>query len=339
MKPEDVLHNWNIPGIQLQNLKFQKPKSGLLNKTYMFKAGKDLPELYILQCVHPAVSMDGAMHNYFHVTHFLNEQGFASQTMIPTKSGSLWIDDDVSNEERWRWRLLKGVDGVIYNETNDPELAYEAGKRIAEFHITLARYPKVLEPGRKSFRYDVELAKLNQFQNQLLHDTDESIRFATQIVIQELPKLALPTDLPQKIIHADPKISNFVFNENKRAISMIDLDTVQVLSPLYDIGDAIRSWCGQTEDTLQSSFKENVYKALLEGYLSNAKGFLSEREQRLIPQAAKLIMLGLTTRFLNDYIEDFYFGWDETKYDTRKAHNKARALGQISLYQNAIKFI
>jgi Ser/Thr protein kinase RdoA (MazF antagonist) len=333
MKPQDVLHNWDIPGFDNKNLELRKPESGLLNKTFLIRAGENGNELFVLQNVHPAVSMDGAMHNYFHVTQFLKEQGLITQTLIPTNTGALWIED----EDTWRWRLLAGVEGQIFNESKDTELAIEAGKQLAEFHNIISQYPKELETGRLSFRYENEIAKLNQFQEQLMSDDDESIRDATKLLLEELPKLALPEDLPKKIIHADPKISNFVFDANKRAVCMIDLDTVQVLSPLYDLGDALRSWCGQKEDAGDNHFNVEIYEALLKGYLSNSKGFLSEREQSLIPQAAKLIMLGLACRFLNDYIEDSYFGWDETKYESRKAHNKARTLGQISLYQSALK--
>lgn len=339
MKPEDVLHeHWNIPELNNAGLKFVKPSSGLLNKTFLVYAGANEDELFVLQCVHPAVSMDGAMNNYFHVTQFLSARGLTTQTLIPTSTGALWVEDgDVEAGKVWRWRLLKGVVGEIYDEATDIVLAEQAGKLMAEFHDAMSAYPISLEVGRLSFRYDGEVAKLHQFQERLMSDADESIQKATQLLLAELPNLALPTDLPQQIIHADPKISNFVFHKDGTAICMIDLDTVQVLSPLYDIGDAIRSWCGHKEDDQNNSFKEDIYRALLKGYLDNSKGRLSTREQSLIPQAAKLIMLGLAARFLNDYIEDSYFGWDETKYKSRKAHNKARALGQISLYQSALK--
>jgi hypothetical protein len=49
--------------------------------------------------------------------------------------------------------------------------------------------------------------------------------------------------------------------------------------------------------------------------------------------------LGLAARFLNDYVDDSYFGWDKSRYKNRRAHNKARVLGQISLYNTAIKSI
>ncbi len=336
MKPEEVLHNWGISELHnLSSLDIIKATSGLLNKTYLINQSDETKFLYILQCVHPAVSMDGAMNNYFHVTQFLREQGLSAQTMLKTSNGELWIE----NGDHWRWRLLKGVRGSFYDTTTDYKVAEEGGRMLGQFHSTLSQYPHKLEVGRLSFRYDQEMAKLDQFENRLMVDPDETIRNATQLLIRELPKLVLPSDLPTRIIHADPKISNFIFNRDEKAICMIDLDTVQELSPLYDLGDALRSWCGKKEDDPNNSFNSEIYQAFMNGYFESSKDLLSERERSLVLQATKLIMLGLTTRFLNDYIEDSYFGWDEARYTSRKAHNKARVMGQLSLYQSALKVL
>jgi Ser/Thr protein kinase RdoA (MazF antagonist) len=341
MKPEQALHNWAIPSLaNIDPSIIKKASSGLLNKTFIIRTnaldGKQ-SELFILQLVHPAVSMDGAMNNYFHVTQFLLDQGLPSQSMLKTPEDKLWIEDD--ELAGWRWRLLLGVEGNFFDTTTDASMAVEAGKLLGQFHSVLSQYPQELEIGRLSFRYDQEIEKLNQFQEQLMADPDESIRNAAELLLAELPKLALPTDLPQHIIHADPKISNFLFDDNNKGICLIDLDTIQKLSPLYDLGDAIRSWCGQAEDDPNNSFNLDIYNAFLAGYFATSKDLLSEREQSLIPQAGKLIMLGLALRFLNDYVDDSYFGWDETRYESRKAHNKARVMGQLSLYQTAIKSI
>lgn len=346
MKPEDVLHNWNIPNLTTAEIK--RSSNGLLNKTFLIRAGASKKDLFVLQLVHPAVSMDGAMNNYFHVTQFLQEQGHITQTLIPTNTGKLWVDDTEQTDttrKLWRWRLLKGIEGDVYDKDHnsqlvDSQLANTAGGLLAQFHIALSQYPKQLKIGRLSFRYEQEMVKLSQFQKQLMDDPDESIRSMTQLLATELPRLVLPTDIPQIIVHADPKISNFVFNKDKTGICMIDLDTIQVLSPLYDLGDALRSWCGNKEDDPNNSYDSQIGDAFLKGYLDysiNYNNPLTEREQSFIPQATKLIMLGLATRFINDYIDDSYFGWDETRYESRKAHNKARALGQISLYQSFLK--
>ncbi len=338
MKPEQALHNWNVPNLKnLDPTAIKRAASGLLNQTYLIRVNKPQPELYILQCVHPAVSMDGAMNNYFHVTQFLQSQNQPTQIMFKTIEDKLWVEDD--ELKTWRWRLMRGVEGEFYDKTTDTTLAKEAGKLLGQFHRTLSKYPRELEVGRISFQYDQELAKLHQFKDQLMADPDEFIHRATQLLLAEFPDLMLPTDLPKRIIHGDPKISNVLFTPEKQGICFIDLDTIQFLSPLYDLGDAMRSWCGQDEDDPNNTFNPEMYNALLSGYLSTSKDLLTEREIALIPKASKLIMLGLTARFLNDYIEDSYFGYDETRYESRKAHNKARVMGQLSLYQSAINSI
>ena len=332
MKPLEALKNWSIPELaDIDSSKLEKPTSGLLNKTYMIRGTSN--QLYIFQCVHPAVSMDGALNNYFHVTQFLRENNMVSQELLLTKNGNLYIEDEAG----WRWRLLKGVEGLYYQSTTDPVIAHEGGKLLGQFHTILSQYPKKLEIGRLSFRYEAEVEKLKSLEKQLMEDEDDSIKEATQLILKAIPKLMLPKSLPQQIIHADPKISNFLFSKNNTGICMIDLDTIQMHSPLYDIGDALRSWCGKEEDDPQNSFNLKMYDAFLKGYMSTSKGLLSTREQLLIPQAIKLIVLGLTTRFLNDYIEDSYFGFDETRFNSRKDHNKARVLGQLSLYRSFLK--
>jgi Ser/Thr protein kinase RdoA (MazF antagonist) len=346
MKPEQVLHNWDVPELHnIEQLIIKRATSGLLNQTYLIRPRNETNQLFVLQCVHPAVSMDGSMDNYFHVTQFLSEQGLPTQSLLPTREGNLWVEDDgeagnMTGPEgnHWRWRLLQGVEGEVFEKTTGPAMAMEAGKMLGHIAALLATYPKPLKPGRKSFHYTAEIEKLTQYQERFAADSDEQIRGAATLLHTELPKLLLPKDLPQSIVHADPKVSNFLFNEEGACIGMIDFDTLQVLSPLYEVGDAIRSWCGGDEADPQNTFEKTVYDSFLEGYFSTSKGLLSPEEKALIPQVCKLIMLGLATRFLNDYIDDSYFGWDETKYDSRKAHNKARALGQIALYQSFSKF-
>ena len=337
MKPEEVLHNWHLPNINsIDQLNINKAPSGLLNKTFLITSNSfENQELFVLQLVHPAVSMDGSINNYFHVTQFLSEQGFVVQELLPTTNEKLWIED----ENSWRWRLLKGVNGNVFDNIEDLTMVEEAGKLLGSIDAKLPKYPRPLEQGRRSFYYTDQIEKLVEYKQQFLDSSDEQIREAWILLHEQLPKLLLPTNLPTSITHGDPKVSNFVFSEQGKAICMIDFDTLQNHSPLFDIADAIRSWCGGDEADPNNSFNKDVYQSFMAGYLNTSKGLLSKREQSLIPQVCQLVMLGLASRFLIDYIDDFYFGWDETKYNSRKDHNKARTLGQISLYQSYIKSI
>lgn len=324
-----IVQYWAVPFSESAIEDAKRPTTGLLNKTFLLREGG---VLYVLQSVHPAVAFDGSFKNYDNVTQFLKGKGFHTQTFVRTKNGALWHE-----EAGTRWRLLRGVEGVTHEFTTDPTLAREAGRFLGTFTNALSDYPRPLDPGRKSFVYEGEIEKLTRYRAELLADDDARVRDAAILLLEALPKLMLPKELPERIIHTDPKISNFLFTEKGEAISMIDLDALQVLSPLYDVGDAIRSWCGQAEDDPKNTFNHAIYEAFVAGYTGALAALpLSEFEISLIPQAAKLVMLGLATRFLNDYIDDSYFGWDTTRYASRKDHNKARVFGQLALYKSFI---
>lgn len=321
-----ILSNWPVLFSPDALASAKPPTSGLLNKTFLLR---ESGMLYVLQSVHPAVAFDGSFKNYDNITQFLSSKGFQVQLFVRTKSGELWHE-----EAGTRWRLLKGVEGVTHEYTKDPRLAEEAGRFLGTFTDALHDYPRSLDEGRKSFVYEVEIEKLTRYAEALRADHDSRIAEATELLLRELPNLLLSKNLPTRIIHCDPKISNFIFTPEHKAISMIDLDTLQVLSPLYDVGDAIRSWCGQAEDDPHNTFNRDIYEAFVRGYTGAlVHAPLSREEVELIPRAAELIMLGLATRFLNDYVDDSYFGWDMSRYASRKEHNKARVFGQLSLYQ------
>jgi hypothetical protein len=56
-----------------------------------------------------------------------------------------------------------------------------------------------------------------------------------------------------------------------------------------------------------------------------------------VAQGIGTITLELAARFLADYFNDNYFGWDPKRYKSRRAHNLARARGQIALFKDLQK--
>ncbi len=325
MEIEEVLNNWSIDN----PISVKKVETGLLNETYIVRT---LDGLFVLQKLHPAVSIEGCTKNYFHVTQFLLKLSKTSQTILPTKNEMLWI----TTVDKFKWRLLKGVEGEVHTITPNTKIAFEAGKLLAEFHASVKNYNQNLEPTLPMFQYEKVLEKLLKYENQFLESKNKEVIEMFHILKQEFPKLLLPKNLPIQIIHTDPKISNFLFTNSGTGICMIDLDTIQKLSPLYDIGDCVRSLCGNQEDDANNTFDFIKYQEILNGY-NSVEHTLTNKEKELIPQACKLIMLGLASRFLNDYIDDNYFGWDETRYNNRKEHDLARTIGQVSLWNSFIQ--
>jgi len=100
------------------------------------------------------------------------------------------------------------------------------------------------------------------------------------------------------------------------------------------MGDAFRSWCGQEEDRADNTFNMEWFQAGWEGYISAARKFIQPAEREHIVQGVLLITLELAARFLKDYFDDSYFGWDEKRYATRREQNLARAKGQFALYKD-----
>lgn len=284
---------------------------------------------FILQKLHPLISEGGPTENYAALTECLKKNGIPAQTVLRAKNGRFLVRDGKS-----AWRLIRALPGRIFTSTNSFPLIREAGKCLGRTHAALKNFHGELSPTLPMFQYDKVLKKIRRFAPRLLKNKNPVVREAAQFLLEHFPKNFLPPSLPERMIHTDPKISNFVFTNHNRAIAMIDWDTAQKLSPLYDLGDALRSFCGMEEDDPRNHFSTRKFNAFLAGYFTGSGKYLSARERKLIPQATALVILGLAARFLNDYEEDFYFGWNQKKYRSRKEHNLARALGQIALYKS-----
>lgn len=147
-------------------------------------------------------------------------------------------------------------------------------------------------------------------------------------VLAALPGIII-TDAPKQLIHGDLKVSNIVFDDASHAVGIIDFDTILLHQRTVDVGDALRSWCNRTaEDDAAATFDMTFCDAALAGY---ADGFGSTDDRALLLRGAKQITLELAARFLTDVVRDNYFGYDATRYSSRRDANIARAIGQHHL--------
>ncbi|MEO0375502.1 MAG: aminoglycoside phosphotransferase family protein [Cyanobacteria bacterium P01_A01_bin.17] len=140
--------------------------------------------------------------------------------------------------------------------------------------------------------------------------------------------------LPLRLMHGDPKINNIMIDAvTGQAVSLIDLDTVKPGLVHYDIGDCLRSSCnplGEETDQWESvCFDLDLSQAVLRGYLSVARSFLTQTDYEYLFDAIRLIAFELGLRFFTDYLMgDCYF---KTQYPD---HNLARALVQFKLTES-----
>jgi Ser/Thr protein kinase RdoA (MazF antagonist) len=132
-------------------------------------------------------------------------------------------------------------------------------------------------------------------------------------------------------IHGDTKLNNFLFDARSgKAVSLIDLDTVQPGLIHYDIGDCLRSCANPAGESPQDPgavrFDLDIARALLENYLAETRGFLTRHDYDYLYDAIRLIPFELGLRFLTDYLEgDHYFKTE------RPGQNLHRALVQFQL--------
>ncbi|MCK5478605.1 MAG: aminoglycoside phosphotransferase family protein [Methylococcales bacterium] len=130
--------------------------------------------------------------------------------------------------------------------------------------------------------------------------------------------------LTERIIHGDPKLNNFLFdNKTNKIISLIDLDTVKPGLVHYDIADCLRSCC---HNIPSNTFDLEICSVILKSYLKEADAFFNEQDYEFLYPAIELIPFELGLRFFTDFLEgNQYFKVNFPE------HNLNRALAQFKL--------
>lgn len=137
-----------------------------------------------------------------------------------------------------------------------------------------------------------------------------------------------------RTIHGDPKINNIMIDcSTKKAVAMIDLDTVKPGLIHYDIGDCLRSGCNllgeETSNWTRVKFEPQLAQAILKGYLEVARDFLTQDDYQYIYDSIRLLAFELGLRFFTDHLEgNIYFNAHHDE------HNLARALVQFKLTES-----
>ena len=241
------------------------------------------------------------------------------------------------------WRALSFIDAAetfdtIQNAGHAREVGYALGKfhallsdlapdqlsdTLPGFHITpgyLAHYDEVLEHWGARRAPEVQYCLGFVAQCRALAPVLEDARAEGK--------------LRERPIHGDPKVNNVMLDTaTGGAVALVDLDTVKPGLVHYDIGDALRSGCnpqGEETDAWETvRFEPELCRAMLQGYLSQARDFLTEIDYAYLYDAIRLITFELGLRFFTDYLAgNVYFK------ARRPEHNLARALVQFKLTES-----
>ncbi len=142
--------------------------------------------------------------------------------------------------------------------------------------------------------------------------------------------------LPLRVTHNDTKLNNVMLDaETRKALCVIDLDTVMPGLMAYDFGDSIRFGAATAAEDETELSKVSMSLELFETY---ARGFISscpkltEQEYLSLAWGARTMTLECGVRFLTDYLDgDNYFAIH------RPSHNLDRCRTQLRMVQDMEK--
>ncbi|MFM6953640.1 MAG: phosphotransferase enzyme family protein, partial [Sphingobacteriaceae bacterium] len=213
------------------------------------------------------------------------------------------------------WRIFPFIsDGIAFDTLSDPKQAYEAAKKFGELSRLLDGIP--LDNFKETIPafHNLEL-RFQQFEhtlNQVPEDLKEQASAAISLALQQQEIVhtfkKLKNNLPLRVQHHDTKISNVLLHKDHfTGICVIDLDTLMPGYFLSDLGDMMRTYlCTYDEneaDLEKITVREDYFKALMSGYLSEMASILTTKEKSQLLFAGKFILYMQALRFLTDYLQ------------------------------------
>ena len=341
--------------------------SGLINKTYIVEqvhnGEKSKFVLQSLSKIFESQEIVNMNHKLItdHITKKINTNYFPikmwkAPNLIRCQSNNKFSFSIKSDF----WRAMVFIeDAFSVDFLEDEIMSYQTGVGLAKFHLICSDLDcSKLEKNIKNFhntkyyldQYNIAIENydflkieddLNIRINDLIYNISNHIGY-----VQSLLTSIKKESLDYNVIHGDPKLSNFLFNnQDKCVVSMIDLDTVSAGYLLTDLADCIRSICnlagGDPKDKADVFFDIKSFKSFLKGYFS-INSNKNNNSYIFILEFIYLIIFELTIRFLTDFLQsNIYF---KIKYQT---HNLYRAeiqyrllssfLTQIPVLSNELK--
>ncbi|MDV3949095.1 serine kinase [Elizabethkingia anophelis] len=318
---------------------------GHINTTLRVDINDNDTQQYILQKINHHIfrKPEVIMHSIDVVNKHLQSAGYEYEILetVPNLEGEFLTIDDKKDY----WRMTKFIPNTYcVTKVKDRNQAYEAAKTLSVFYSKILNLdPNLIEssiPGFIDFEKRINDYKtaLENASEERKNKASEEINFVDQYL--NLPDLFIKNQkdgsFPLRIVHADPKISNVLFDSNThKGRSVIDLDTLMPATILYDFGDMVRSYTNLKEEddpNPENVFSREYYDAVKEGFLSHTSGSLTTAEIDNLDYAGQVVVFIQAVRFLTDFLNgDTYY---KTKYPS---HNLDRTKNQTNLLKELLK--
>lgn len=317
------------------NFEVEQLTSGHINHTFLVRNGS---EHYALQKLNTHVfkNLEVMMQNMQTIATQLTTKKYPHRLLEPlfSKKGKVLVQGC--------WRLFHFFENTqSFEKVLSATQAFSAAQFLSEFH----RYLIDLNPDNISDSIPGFLdfnARDQQFQSAIQSAPAERLQTAkheieqirTQHSILEKWNEVLQST-PKRIIHADPKISNFLFRESapEQIVALIDWDTFMSGPILYDFGDMARSYTNlRNEDDPNPGkvFSKENYLAIKKGFLFHIEEVLSPQEIENMDLAAKTVVYVQAIRFLTDYLnQDRYYAVHYPDQNLNRTKNQLNLLKEM----------
>lgn len=237
------------------------------------------------------------------------------------------------------WRMTNFIPSKTYNGVVDPEIIHNAGVAFGEFQMQLSDF-NINELHETIPDFHNTRARYQQLKDAVAKDPLNRVKevcdeleylLSVEDEACKLTDMAQRGELPLRVTHNDTKINNVLFSPiDKRAMVVVDLDTVMPGLVGHDFGDAIRFAANREPEDSRNLDKVgvdmDVFRAFAEGFLEMTAKTLTKNEIETLVLSPFVLAVELATRFLTDYIlGDPYF------HIMCPDHNLVRTRCQIAL--------
>ncbi len=297
---------------------------GAINETYEVVCRE---HHYVLQEINPIVFKHPSdmMKNLFLVTEHLRKKIIAAggdperETLefIRTRAGNTLLQTKDRKYYRM-YRMIQGAEAMEHMDTL--ECAEHAAAAYGKFQKQLADFD-ITKLSETITRYHDTRYQMKQLLDAIRADVcgrASGCQSQIMFVLERSDDLGKISDemekgtIPKRVTHNDTKCTNILMEkESKKAVCVIDLDTVMPGSALYDFGDAIRSGAssiGEGAGDTNAELDLSMFAAYVRGYLGEMADSLTEKEKELMVYSVWLMTMECGIRYLADYLGgDVYF--------------------------------
>ena len=331
---QEILQQF-VPGARVDGWK--QLGKGMIHHTCLANSGT---HSWVLQCLNTHVfqSPEQVMDSMQRVQAHLKKSNFPylpAEPLLTTSQKTLYETADGQV-----WRAFPYLSDTYAPEGSpDAGEAYEAAKAYGAFLSALRDFPAATLPETIPGFHDT-MQRWEHYKQVLKQDDTNRRRQAERSiaqleeflpVFQEIHRMKVEGLLPLRVTHNDTKAGNVLLDaHNRKAVAVIDLDTVMPGIVLSDFGDMARTFVPNLSEDDPGmehlKLREDVLAALKEGFLQNTADWLTPTERSHLLTGAVWITAEQALRFITDYLAgDVYY---KVQYPE---HNLVRTQNQLKI--------